>query len=1337
MFGQSVNANNPNNNLNNIAGANQNQSQAYQQMLSNQQQLQLQQLLQHQGHHSLNHSQQLQVNQLHQQQLQQQRMLLFQHQNQRSQQDNDALQTQQQSHLLQHQQNQLLNINNNQNNQMAPHQSIQFNQQQQLHQNQGPPFLNEQERVSIIHKLIELLRTVIPPQAEERIQYLAQNLELKAFRTAMSREMYLLTIQQQMSSITQRRPELIGNGIPAGGLPPGSPQLDPLNNQAVPGSPHLMPGQSPQLMAGQLRNVQQASQQMQSPLLQHLQNQQQQVQHNQLQNSQQQGHQQMLKEQRMLQQQQMHLQQQQLQQSLLSSSGGNQLKNGNTNSSNIGNTSNNVQPSQNSSNMQQANNPQGQGTSLNPTSPKLKDMKNEAAQSSATSVVATPDSSKNNDNSSPKVKAEPANTPVTFSGFNASDAPVTTSDPTSSTISASGTFSGQQAPTGTPSNTGTTSQAATSFSASEQPSDSLTKAESLSNSVQSFFSNAGLPANSGGSTQSNGDTSVITAAVSGAPEMAPLYRNIQRWIDILHCFGSEKEYDMIKKLQGMKRMMEAQLEGFQLNQGIYYLTPDTVSQLQQNLIRFYQYAEALRVQNQRVSGVQQGMGTSNTNPINTPSGLGSNNSVNSPIPAQAVTSGANQNRSSPAQQPSQMPISSSALLNQSGGGQNLAGNAAPQQTGINPPTPQQAPGSLPPNSIQNQHMINQLGLNMANTGMMGVMGQQNTLINQLSGIQNPGQMMMRPQHQITSAQLAQMNPQQLQQLQQIQMQQHAALQQQQLQQAHLQRSPALAAAQLRGGQQGQMGNNNPGVRQNSQMSPQLAAGQLPGNRMNSIGASPVMSAQVMPQQLGQSQLQQKNSTSPPKQSPRVTPGQINQSPSMSAAMLPNTVVGQMNLNAQHQFSGMNPQMIQQLRMQQQQMLQQSMARGVGNMPAGTMGMSGIMGSQYMNLNVEQQNALKRQMEQQMIQNNNQNNNQNNQQNPHLSNLQQQHSQMQNMMGQGLTSPHLQPGNLSQGNLSHGHQQQNNMFMNQQEQQANLLQQQQQHQQNLQQQQLSGRSLQHQIPTSQQQVGQIPQQESIPQQQQTPANSNTQANANAINKNANAFGNGLYTSSSNLEQTPAPVSNVSAAPGNEMTNEENIDSLFDFNYESPPPTTAVDEPVDTSLTNTTTVGGKRSKPDDFDSEDASEKKLKAGESINTSVLDEFNDLFTSPVNSNDTSTFNFATEQELKNLQSKYNFQYTINSEESFSGGGDLFSSTSVIAVCNFKNISLIFKFNSKLDNDGAATTNFVDCKELDGNGTLKVLNIKEELEKIGVNNSNNKEWKLSEIFERLNSILLN
>lgn len=45
----------------------------------------------------------------------------------------------------------------------------------------------------------------------------------------------------------------------------------------------------------------------------------------------------------------------------------------------------------------------------------------------------------------------------------------------------------------------------------------------------------------------------------------------------------------------MKRMMEAQLEGFQVPHGVYYLTPDTVSQLQANLFRFYNYTDTLKV----------------------------------------------------------------------------------------------------------------------------------------------------------------------------------------------------------------------------------------------------------------------------------------------------------------------------------------------------------------------------------------------------------------------------------------------------------------------------------------------------------------------------------------------------------------------------------------------------------------------------------------------------------------------------------------------------------------------------------------------------------------------
>jgi hypothetical protein len=38
--------------------------------------------------------------------------------------------------------------------------------------------------------------------------------------------------------------------------------------------------------------------------------------------------------------------------------------------------------------------------------------------------------------------------------------------------------------------------------------------------------------------------------VSKIKEMAPMYRSINNWIDILNTFGGEKEQDMVKKLQG-------------------------------------------------------------------------------------------------------------------------------------------------------------------------------------------------------------------------------------------------------------------------------------------------------------------------------------------------------------------------------------------------------------------------------------------------------------------------------------------------------------------------------------------------------------------------------------------------------------------------------------------------------------------------------------------------------------------------------------------------------------------------------------------------------------------
>jgi hypothetical protein len=104
---------------------------------------------------------------------------------------------------------------------------------------------------------------------------------------------------------------------------------------------------------------------------------------------------------------------------------------------------------------------------------------------------------------------------------------------------------------------------------------SATPEESPADAVQPVAETALVPLNAEATSQ-NGDpqSSTTTTNINGAPgmtirmtpanlnedqkafvvskikEMAPMYRSINNWIDILNTFGSEKEQDMVKKLQG-------------------------------------------------------------------------------------------------------------------------------------------------------------------------------------------------------------------------------------------------------------------------------------------------------------------------------------------------------------------------------------------------------------------------------------------------------------------------------------------------------------------------------------------------------------------------------------------------------------------------------------------------------------------------------------------------------------------------------------------------------------------------------------------------------------------
>ncbi|KAJ3204173.1 Intracellular distribution of mitochondria [Entophlyctis luteolus] len=79
-------------------------------------------------------------------------------------------------------------------------------------------------------------------------------------------------------------------------------------------------------------------------------------------------------------------------------------------------------------------------------------------------------------------------------------------------------------------------------------------------------------------------------------QMYPMFRSMEFLTGILVSVNGENEYEKVRKLNGMKEMMNKQYEG--LPQNIFYLRPETVRLLQQNLIRFFNYADdILRTQN--------------------------------------------------------------------------------------------------------------------------------------------------------------------------------------------------------------------------------------------------------------------------------------------------------------------------------------------------------------------------------------------------------------------------------------------------------------------------------------------------------------------------------------------------------------------------------------------------------------------------------------------------------------------------------------------------------------------------------------------------------------------
>jgi hypothetical protein len=76
------------------------------------------------------------------------------------------------------------------------------------------------------------------------------------------------------------------------------------------------------------------------------------------------------------------------------------------------------------------------------------------------------------------------------------------------------------------------------------------------------------------------------AVIKSIKELAPMYRSINVWIDILN---TASQYYTVRRLRTMKQMIERQVDGFSLPGVIYYMTPESVSRLQGNLIKCHEY----------------------------------------------------------------------------------------------------------------------------------------------------------------------------------------------------------------------------------------------------------------------------------------------------------------------------------------------------------------------------------------------------------------------------------------------------------------------------------------------------------------------------------------------------------------------------------------------------------------------------------------------------------------------------------------------------------------------------------------------------------------------------
>lgn len=185
--------------------------------------------------------------------------------------------------------------------------------------------------------------------------------------------------------------------------------------------------------------------------------------------------------------------------------------------------------------------------------------------------------------------------------------------------------------------------------------------------------------------------------------MQRLYDQIEVVSQTLLRYRGERENVKVAKLNGMKQMMKVQYEGIEHN--IYYLKPETVNELQNNLTRFYQYAYTL-VQN---SMQQRPNGQGNSN-ASSSSGSSRTASFSSPVPVESP------------QMVSAPSLNNQIIMGSSGStsGIHISPQILSGQPNLTSPSPQLAPGILNHQQMAQRMLILQNMQNAQKQQQLGV-----------------------------------------------------------------------------------------------------------------------------------------------------------------------------------------------------------------------------------------------------------------------------------------------------------------------------------------------------------------------------------------------------------------------------------------------------------------------------------------------------------------------------------------------------------------------------------------------------------------------------------------